>query len=218
MRRGPAASLLALAFLASDSNAPDGAISKGNKNIRAAWLTDPTRRYRHGVIGDAIEAGGLAVETRTCANQSLALEKISVFEDRVARLVDMDGDGKMEIAAVVTPHIGGTLTLYEFHNGRLTKDGDAFGYSNHTIGSRQLGWSAILDVNGDGVPDMAVPSANRRTLRAVSFAGGFSELTSVPVGGKLATAIITADLDGDGKNEILYGLENDRLKMIRFVR
>ena len=27
---------------------------------------------------------------------------------------DFDGDGKMEIAVVITPHIGGTLKLYEF--------------------------------------------------------------------------------------------------------
>lgn len=48
---------------------PDGAVSAGAKNIRAAWLTDPTRHYRHGVIGDAIEAGGLAAETSRGAIQ-----------------------------------------------------------------------------------------------------------------------------------------------------
>ena len=252
---------------------PDGRVSKGNKNIRAAWLTDPTRRYRHGVIGDAIEAGGLAAETGTGVIQTLKLAKNSVFEDRLARLVNMDGDcnheilviksyldkgaalalfestgagleriaeskpigranrwlnivgaadfdgdGKIEIAAVITPHIGGTLTLYEVKNGRLQKDGDAFGFSNHSIGSRQLGWSAILDVNGDGIPDIALPNTNRRTLRAVSFADGFQELAAAPVGGRLATAIIAADLDGDGKAEVVYGLESGRLKIIRFVR
>lgn len=252
---------------------PDGAVSIGAKNIRAVWLTDPTRRYRHGVIGDAIEAGGLAAETAGGAIQTFTLAKNAVFEDRLARLVDMDGDGsdeilviksyldrggsialfksshdslariaqsapigranrwlnivgaadfdgdgKKEIAAVITPHIGGTLTLYEIKDGRLAKDGDAFGFSNHTIGSRQLGWSAILDANGDGVPDMVLPNANLHSLRAVSFAGGFMELARVPVGGNLATAIIAADLDGDGKKEILYGLEKGRLKIMRFVR
>jgi hypothetical protein len=252
---------------------PDGAVSVGTKNIRAAWLTDPTRRYRHGVIGDAIEAGGLAAETRRGAIQTFKLAKNAVFEDRLARLIDMDddgrdetlvikstldrgtaialfkstndglariaqsvpigranrwlnivgaadfdGDGKKEIAAVITPHIVGRLTLFEVKGDRLAKDGDAFGFSNHAIGSRQLGWSAILDVNGDGVPDMVLPNANRRSLRAVSFAGGFKELATAPVGGNLATAIIAADLDGDGRAEILYGLESGRLKIMRFVR
>jgi len=252
---------------------PDGAISVGAKNITAVWLTDPTRRYRHGVIGDAIEAGGLAAETSRGVIQNFKLAKGAVFEDRLARLVDMDGDGsdeilviqsyldrgasmalfksthdglariaqsapigranrwlnivgaadfdgdgKMEIAAVITPHIGGTLALYEAQGSRLAKDGDAFGFSNHVIGSRQLGWSAILDVNGDGIPDMVLPNASWRSLRAVSFAGGFKELAAVPVGGRLATAIIAADLDGDGQAEILYGLESGALKIMRFVR
>lgn len=252
---------------------PDGAVSVGAKNIRAAWLTGPTRRYRHGVIGDAIEAGGLAAETAGGAVQTFTLAKNAVFEDRLARLIDMDGDGsdeilviqsyldrgasiavfkssrdglarisqsapigranrwlnivgaadfdgdgKMEIAAVITPHIGGTLHLYEIRNDRLAKDGDAFGFSNHAIGSRQLGWSAILDVNGDGVPDMVLPNANRRSLRAVSFNRGFKELARAPVGGNLATAIIAADLDGDGQAEILYGLETGGLKIMRYIR
>ena len=75
--------------------------------------------------------------------------------------------------------------MYEVKNGRLQKDGDAFGFSNHSIGSRQLGWSAILDVNGHGIPDIALPNTNRRTLRAVSFAGGFQKLAAAPVGGRL---------------------------------
>ena len=32
---------------------------------------------------------------------------------------DCDGDGKKEIVAVITPHIGGNLTLYDVKNGRL---------------------------------------------------------------------------------------------------
>ncbi len=42
---------------------PDGIITRGNKNIREAWLTGPTRRYSHGILGDAIEAAGLSVIT-----------------------------------------------------------------------------------------------------------------------------------------------------------
>ncbi len=79
----------------------------------------------------------------------------------IAGAADFDGDGKKEIAAVITPHIGGIMSLYEVKDARLAKDGDAFGFSNHASGSRQLGWSAILDVNGDGAPDMVLPNANR---------------------------------------------------------
>lgn len=39
---------------------PDGEVSKAGPFT--AWLIDPTTRYNHGVLGDAIEAGGFVVE------------------------------------------------------------------------------------------------------------------------------------------------------------
>ncbi len=52
---------------------PDGVIAEGTGTIRAAWLTEPTRRYSHGVLGDEIEAGGVAVEMAGGAVLSLTL-------------------------------------------------------------------------------------------------------------------------------------------------
>ncbi len=253
---------------------PDGIISYGAGNIRSAWLINPTRRYRHGVIGDAIEAGGVSIESKNGNINSFNLDQNAVFEDRLARLVDMDsdgrdevliiksylnrgaaialyknsaagvtqaaesepigrsnrwlnivgtadfdGDGRTEIALVITPHIGGTLTLYEFKQGRLVEDKSATGFSNHAIGSRELGWSAILDINGDGVGDIVLPDARRRSLRAVTFAKGrFKELARARLTAKLSTAIVAADLDGDGRKEVIYGLADGSLNVVQFIR
>jgi hypothetical protein len=39
---------------------PDGGTARyASGNIRAAWYSAPTTRYDHGVLGDAIEGGGL---------------------------------------------------------------------------------------------------------------------------------------------------------------
>ena len=46
------------------------------------------------------------------------------------------------------------------------------GFSNHQIYSRELGMSAVLDFNGDGIPDLLVPDAKREALRVVTFANG----------------------------------------------
>ena len=35
---------------------PDGIVTMGDRDIAAAWLTGPTHRYDHGVLGDAVEA------------------------------------------------------------------------------------------------------------------------------------------------------------------
>ena len=78
------------------------------------------------------------------------------------------GKGK-EIAYVQTPHIGGTLFMYAFANGQLKKFGELDGFSNHVIGSREIRLSAIADIDGDGTPELALPSADRRQLRIIGF-------------------------------------------------
>ena len=78
----------------------DGEVAVGTRNIHAAWLTQPTRRYGHAVLGDAIEAGGLSVELADGKTLSLTLPDDSVFEDRLARVADIDGDGDDEVLVV----------------------------------------------------------------------------------------------------------------------
>lgn len=225
---------------------PDGIVIAGQRDVAFAWLTGPTERYRHGVLGDAIEASGLAVEMADGRRLDFALDAGSVFEDRYPRLhdldgdghdeilvvrsyldrgaalavlgiedgrlalkaetpaigtanrwlnpvgaADFDGDGATEIALVQTPHIGGTLRLYRWQDGRLTDVHRAEGFSNHAIGTRELGLSAVIEANGDGVPDLAVPGADRRTLRIVTFAHGrFRELASVSHVAPITSAIV----------------------------
>lgn len=135
-------------------------------------------------------------------------------------VADFDGDGRIEVALVRTPHIGGTLMLFELKDSALVREHAAFGFSNHANGSRELGLSAVADINGDGVPDLLVPDAARLNLRAVTFAGGqFKELARVAhKGGLIDTAIVTADLDGDGASEAVYGLDDGSLAVVSFGR
>jgi len=48
---------------------------------------------------------------------------------------DFDGDGRLDIALVATPHIGGRLRLYRYQPGRLTLFAERSGVSTHRIGS-----------------------------------------------------------------------------------
>lgn len=216
---------LALLLLAVPAGAaeklPDGEVATGDGEIAAAWLIEPTDRYRHGVLGDAIEAGGLAVRLRDGRELTATLPSDSVFEDRYPRLygdrivvvrsyldaggavslwdlkdgelallaesdpigsrnrwlnpigmADFDGDGAEEIAAVVTPHLAGLLTLYRQNGNRLEVVFQAAGYSNHVIGSRDLARSAVADFDGDGVVDIAVPGIDHESLHFLSLRGG----------------------------------------------
>lgn len=128
---------------------------------------------------------------------------------------DFTGDGQDEIAAVRTPHIGGVLTLYRRSGERLVPVHEAPGFSNHALGTRELDMSALLDADGDGVTDLAVPDAGRERLRIVTFAGGrFRELQTIAHTREIAGGIHVVDLNGDGLEDLLYALEDGRVVLL----
>lgn len=127
--------------------------------IVAAWYDGATRRYRHGVLGDDIEAGELHVITNRGGEQCgqrLILEMNEVFEDLAPRLVDMDQDGNPDIVAIVSDsRLGARLAVFGHKQGS-TED---FGLKAATpnIGTRNR-WLAPVgtgDFNSDGKMDVA---------------------------------------------------------------
>ncbi|MGL4438512.1 MAG: hypothetical protein ACRCUE_04515, partial [Bosea sp. (in: a-proteobacteria)] len=203
---------------------PDGEVSRHGSF--SARLIDPTERYDHGVLGDAIEAGGFMVE-RNGSRLIYRLSTDAVFEDRRVRLADLDGDGVPEaivvksyldrgaaiavyrllhdriellaesapigtrnrwlnpvgvadftgsgeamIAAVVTPHLAGSLRLYRLAGATLGEVARIDGYTNHIIGKRDLDLAAIIRINHDGPPLIVIPALDRRSLAAIGLAGG----------------------------------------------
>ncbi len=125
---------------------------------------------------------------------------------------DFDGDGALEIAYVETPHIGGILHILSFEDGRLRRAGRLHGFSNHAMGSRALGLSAVRDLDGDGAEELLLPAAGRRKLRLISFAGGqFRELGTIEHGAAIVTDFQVRDRDGNGRADIAYGLADGTL-------
>jgi len=119
---------------------------------------------------------------------------------------DFDGDGQIEIAAVETPHIGGHLLIYKIEGRRLREVARFAGYSNHILGSTELGMSAVFDVNGDGIPDIVLPTQDRREIRALTFAkGNLAVLNSIKLYRAVSTALVTADVDRNGSLDIVFG-------------
>ena len=85
-------------------------------------------------------------------------------------VADLDGDGRAEIAAVITPHIAGSLKIYQRQGHRLVEKASRAGLSNHIYGSTQLGLSMPVPVAGNML--LLVPDQQRDSLRLIAFRNG----------------------------------------------
>lgn len=250
---------------AANNGLPDGRVATGEGDIAAAWYSEPTERYAHGVLGDAIEGGALRVTNNRGENYTFRLPRTEVFEDITPRLADLDRDGRTEvitilssvsegasvavfglngnalikkaqtpyigsvnrwlniagidhfggnrrpdIAIVVTPHLSGILQFYRYRNGGLKRIAAGTGFSNHVAGSSELRLSAVADINGNGVPDLAVPSLARDELVIIGIRQtGFVELHRIKLPAQINRAIGVAEKDG--KTGFVAGLEDGKI-------
>ena len=85
------------------------------------------------------------------------------------------------------------------------------------MGSCEMGLSAIINVNHNGIPGIVLPDANRSALIAITFVGGTSQIISrTPLSGQLSSGLYVTDLDRDGKPEILFATKNQTLTLLRW--
>ncbi len=234
---------------------PDGRIAEsvGKTIIQKAWYSQPTARYQHGILGDAIEGGSLVIVTDDGLRIEYQLPKTEVFEDITPRLADLDGDGSIEIitivssinegaslaifqlngnklerraqnqyigrafrwlniagikrysdtgnldiAIVVTPHIGGRLDLLRFDGLQLSRIASRQGFSNHVIGSREQRLSANYRSGNGARMNLVLPSANRKELKIMSLISkGWEQQGSIRLPSPVDKAILVT---GSGKS------------------
>ncbi|CAN5339962.1 hypothetical protein BH11PSE4_BH11PSE4_04600 [soil metagenome] len=242
----------------------DGRMATSAGPVAKTWLADPTGRYDHGVLGDAIEAGSLVIERRDGKRGKVTLGADAVFEDLTPRIADIggidrivvvksylargsalavvdagtmrivaetpaighphawlnpagvadyDGNGTTDLALVRQPHVVGHLELWSWKDSKLTKVAEVDDVANHFIGSRALGMHWTADFDGDGYPDLAVPSLDRKALRIIGFAPGVRDIARVALPARIVTNL--GAVMHNGRLALLAGLEDGRLVMIR---
>ncbi len=230
-----AASALALALILAAA-----APAMAAETIFSARYTDPTDRYDHGILGDALEWGGIEIVSGVQTGEpgtsllsrwikrswKITLPETLVYEDIAPRLwdvtgdgspevvviltslsegaslgilglkdgkpvelartsfygrthrwlapigaADLDGDGRIEIAAVDRPHLARTILLWRYDDAarKLVPVASLPGFTNHRIG-----WDFIpggIRDCGQG-PEMVVADALWQGVFSVTYRGG----------------------------------------------
>jgi hypothetical protein len=120
------------------------------EGIASARYEDPTTRYAHGVLGDAIEHGALVVETDKGRRLKFVLPQSRVFEDTEPRVVDVDGDGNAEVVVVeADARRGARLAVYD-ETGLIAAN-DYIGQRNRWLAPAGIG---AADLDGDGAIEL----------------------------------------------------------------
>jgi hypothetical protein len=191
---------LAAVLLAACCASPLGA------EIVSARYSQPTTRYDHGVLGDAVEYGALELTLRGGVGRRIVLPDTRVFEDLAPRLVDLDGDGAPEIIAVETDLSRGARISVYGPDGLIA--------ATPFIGAphRWLAPVGAADLDGDGRIEIAYVDRPHllRLLRIWRFEDG--RLTEIAQGEGLTNHRIGDDFIsgglrdcGDGPEMLLTG-------------
>ena len=226
------ASLLALtgapATVAAEDRLPDGGVERrAGRGVVEAWYGQPTERYRHGVLGDAIEGGSLVVIDHLGQRFELVLPAAQVFEDITPRVVDLDGDGSNEVVTIRSGVAdGAAVVVYAVADGALTERA-----ATAPIGqpNRWLSIAGIADFRGDGTRQIAVVKTPHigGVLELLALQG--DELVSLyapergysthVIGSRILSLAGTGDLDGDGAAELaLPDQARQRLVVLKFAQ
>jgi FG-GAP-like repeat len=146
---------LALVLATGTAQAERVPVSEGD--VAWATLAQPTDRYDHAVLGDALEWGGLVLSVNTCigcaglhlTDVEITLPPQRVFEDVEARTADLDGDGRDEVVVVESDlSLGASLAVYG-PKGKIAAT-DFIGEPH-----RWLAPAGIADFDGDGRVEIA---------------------------------------------------------------
>ncbi|MFQ5438653.1 MAG: VCBS repeat-containing protein [Paracoccaceae bacterium] len=130
-----------------------------NVILKAEYI-EPTRRYDHGILGDAIEWGALKVTFDACAGcpgasaadhrrvRIIRLPASRVFEDIAPRIIT--DEFTMTYVLVVETDLGLGARLAIYDTGGLAHATPFIGRSH-----RWLAPVGAADLDGDGVPEIA---------------------------------------------------------------
>jgi hypothetical protein len=122
-------------------------------------------------------------------------------------------EGELELSAVLTPHIGGTVEFYRWRENRLEIVASVPGFTSHIIRSRNLDLNISGDFRGTGQAALLIPNNQRNSLSAIHRDKGGAKIAfSLDIGSQLATNPAAARL-ADGTVSVGIGRQDATLRI-----
>jgi hypothetical protein len=177
------------------------------------------------------------VEAPAAANAYAGVWQTHVIDTTIGlgyhmELVDLDGDGRLDL--VVGSHNNDGDPRWQDANGRVTTPAGIYRFeipanpravaqwTRHTVAEDfpvtlsymnpasqgSPGIFAVGDIDGDGRLDLAVPGDGTNDLFALRQRADGSFIREIVDTGKMYGMAVIADLDGDGRNEIIAAQHN----------
>jgi hypothetical protein len=199
----------------------DGRVASSDGAIARAWLADPTDRYRHGVLGDAIEAGSLVIERRDGRIGTVASGANAVFEDLLPRIATLGGVDRIVVVKSYLQR-GSALAIIDPLSMKIIAETPPIGHAHAWLNP-----AGIADFDGNGSTDIALV----RQPHVVGLLQLWSwqdrqlkKIAEVPdasnhfIGSKALGMSWTADFDADGHPDLAVpSLDRRSLRLIAFV-
>jgi len=159
---------------------PDGRIEvpETEQDIVMAYYSEPTARYRHGVLGDAIEAGSLKVINNRGENFTFRLPRTEVFEDITPRLADLDGNGTTEVITILSAQgEGASVAVFGLNGNAFIKLAQSPFIGR---GNRWLNIAGIDNYSGRPNKEIAIVETPHLAglFKLYAFSANSSELTT----------------------------------------
>ena len=107
--------------------------------------------------------------------------------------------GELEVADVVTPHIGGTVEFYRLEEDSFRVVAKVPGFRTHAIGSRNLDMAVAGDFDGDGRIELLVPSQGMDEIGGIRRTEEGAEVAWIlPIDGKVSTNLAAVSSGSGG--------------------
>ena len=187
---------------------PDARVVFGGSNDlldRAFALSEPTRRYRHNVLGDDIEAAGIEIVDLCTAERvpTIELAEPDVIEGLSPMLGDIDGDGIHEILATVSNADSGARLVAWRQDGTLLAESTPIGRGNrwrNQMAIAPVGPSGEIEVIDVRTPHIGgtVEYFRLQDGELVRVAASAPNYTSHEIGSRNLDLAVVFDATGDG--------------------